>query len=212
VVFAAIDAQDKLHVWLAALDRRSPPRQLADGDVPLFGPGGTIFFRVSDGRLNFIYRMKEDGSDLHQVVTEPIIFLLDVSPDGGWVLATAAAAEEERSVANFAYPTTGGSRVRICNQCGMKWSPDGKLFYIWIRAIAALSMAEGERRTYVLSLRPGMSLPPVPPSGFNSEADLAALPAARIIPRPDIHLGSTPSVYAYWKVTVHRNLYRIPVP
>ncbi len=203
VVFAATDDQDKLHIWLASLDRRSPPRQLADGDVPIFGPDGSVFFRVIEGKLNFIYRMKEDGSQLQKVVPEPVLFLHNVSPDGQWVVAGVAVSEEDTNTAVLAYSTSGGPPRRLCNNCGVRWSPDGKLLYIWLPSGMV---------TFVFSLQPGKSLPHLPPSGVKSQTDLAILPTARSIERPDIHPGPAPAVYAYTQFTVHRNLYRIPVP
>jgi Tol biopolymer transport system component len=48
VVFEASDPGGKHRLWLAPLDRRSPPRQIpnVEGDGPLFAPDGAVFFRA----------------------------------------------------------------------------------------------------------------------------------------------------------------------
>src|SRR5450759_3040554 len=44
------------------------------GALPvIFGPAGDLFFPGADGALNFLYRMKLDGSERRKVVTDPII-------------------------------------------------------------------------------------------------------------------------------------------
>ena len=62
VVFAALDEHGTSHIWLAPLDRRFPPRQLAalEADSPHFGAHGDILCRGTDRGSNFIYRLKND--------------------------------------------------------------------------------------------------------------------------------------------------------
>jgi hypothetical protein len=55
-------------------------------------------------------------------------------------------------------------------------------------------------------------LPPIPPSGFRSKEDVAALPGARLIPEPGAFPGPNPSIYAFTKVSTHRNIYRVSLP
>ena len=60
VIIEALDADRRFRLYLAPLDRRSQPRQIAnvEGRQPRFGPDGSIFFRASgfayrvDGRRN----------------------------------------------------------------------------------------------------------------------------------------------------------------
>ena len=54
-------------------------------------------------------------------------------------------------------------------------------------------------------------LPRIPDGGFRSEADLAAVPGVQILPYGDFAPGSSPSIYAFSRETVTRNLYRIPL-
>ena len=67
--------------------------------------------------------------------------------------------------------------------------------------------------TYALPLRPGQSLPDLPPDGFTGEADVARLKSIqRVVDSPDATPGPSLEVYAYSREVVQRNLYRIPVP
>ena len=52
----------------------------------------------------------------------------------------------------------------------------------------------------------------IPASGFQTEADVRALPGVTIIEATDVAPGPTSSVYAFSRETTQRNLYRIPVP
>src|SRR5205085_5540477 len=58
-----LDGQGKRRLWVAALDRQSPPREIPniEGDMPLFGRDGEIFFRAIEGPSAFAYRVGEDG-------------------------------------------------------------------------------------------------------------------------------------------------------
>jgi Tol biopolymer transport system component/predicted Ser/Thr protein kinase len=213
IVFSAADANDKLHVWLGSLDRRVPPRQLADGDNPIFASDGSIYFRAAEGQQNFIFHVKEDGSERQKAVPDPIIFFQNISPDGKWIVVRSAASEENTSTMLLAYPVGGGAPVRVCNDCAVLWSPDGKLVYIWLAGIRGGMPASGQSdRTHVYTLRLGTSWPPIPAGGFRSEADLTRLSDTRVINLQNIHPGASAGVYAFVKTTVHNNLYRVPTP
>jgi hypothetical protein len=71
--------------------------------------------------------------------------------------------------------------------------------------------AFGVGRTYVLPVEPGAVLPALPPAGFQSEAEIAAVPGVEVIPHGDVALGPSSSIYAFSRVTTTRNLYRIPL-
>jgi hypothetical protein len=67
-------------------------------------------------------------------------------------------------------------------------------------------------KTFTLPIPSGSPLPVLPAEGVRSEAEAARLPGVRIIEHGDISPGPDPSVYAFMKVTAHRNLYRVPLP
>jgi hypothetical protein len=67
--------------------------------------------------------------------------------------------------------------------------------------------------TYLLPTRPDSGLPDLPSHAFEQVSDAAHVRGARVIREPgDIALGRSPDTYALMRETVHRNLYRIPVP
>ena len=63
VAFSTPDGPDGASsIWLASLDRRSPPRQIArDGDEVSFGADGELIFR-SLAEKNALVRIKQDGT------------------------------------------------------------------------------------------------------------------------------------------------------
>ncbi|HTG62435.1 MAG TPA: protein kinase [Terriglobia bacterium] len=218
VVVAALDAAGKRRLWLASLDRRFHPRQFPSSlneDSPVFGPAGDLFFRVEEGGSNFIYRMQEDGNERRKVVADPILEFIAVSPDGQWVLAWAGVPDQEVPNAAVAFPVQGGTPIPVCSgPCGPRgpagWDRDGKFFYV----IAPSAMG-GNRNgwsTFGIPLSPGKSLPAVPVGGVKSAADLAKVPGMIVIDKLLISPGNNPSLYAFTRTSVHRNLYRVPIP
>jgi hypothetical protein len=82
----------------------------------------------------------------------------------------------------------------------IKWSRDGTLLFMTV-----------SEQTYAVPVPRGRPLPKTPPTGFTSEAEIAALPGARRLDAADLAPGPTPDVYAFSRETVQRNLYRIPL-
>jgi eukaryotic-like serine/threonine-protein kinase len=202
VVFDTVDTSGKTRIWLAPLDRRSPPRQIPDveGDAPLFDPHGDILFRARDGEYGFAYRVRMDGTGLQKIHEHPVIENLGLTPDGRW-LAVYARPTKEQAGGTILLPVGGGRPVPVYGTgARMKWSPDGSLLFITV-----------SERTYVVPLPRSHAVPETPPAGFASVADIAALPGARLIDARDPAPGPTPDVYAFSRETVQRNLYRIPL-
>jgi hypothetical protein len=54
-------------------------------------------------------------------------------------------------------------------------------------------------------------LPDLTASGLQSKRAVAALPGAVLVSDGVVFPGPTPRVYAYMKVSTHRNIYRVPV-
>jgi serine/threonine protein kinase len=130
VVVQARDAEGKDRVWLAPVNRRSPPRPIpnVEGDGPVFGPDGEIFFRAREGDYGFAYRVREDGSGLRKAIDYPVIETGSVSRDGNWLVVYAryARAGEEPIGARVAFPLDGGPGKRISPPASPpSWSPDG---------------------------------------------------------------------------------------
>jgi hypothetical protein len=112
----------------------------------------------------------------------------------------------------------GSSQTMICKGCGtageenrgvtpalLSWSSDQKFLYVH---------ASRDRQTYFVPLRTGQIVPALPGDGFlgRSGKEVQKLPGAKAFPEPRTFGGPDPSVYAYPRVTTHRNIYRIRIP
>jgi len=210
VVFAALNAEGKPRLWLASLDRRFSPRQISSGDddTPIFGPAGEVYFRAAEGSVNFVYRLKEDGSGREKVIPDPILTMHEVSTDGQWVVVFKAVSREELTAGTVAYPTGGGTPVYLCELCVVRWAADGKTLNISFQGMTGAESG----RTFAIPVTPGKMLPALPASGIRSRAELGAMPCVEVIEKGVVSPGPGPSTYAFSKQTVQRNLYRVPGP
>jgi len=211
VIFITSDSSGHAPLWIASIDGSSSPRRLSDRDSirALFAPDGDIFFVGGQEGDMYLQGIKPDGTGLHKIIPDRVVFLYAISPDSKWVAAWVGADVN-------VYPASGGPAIRVCTGCGsggaedrgvtpplVSWSRDGKsLFLFPARTL----------HTYVITLRPGEALPPVPASGFRFRGTESPDPGARQIPQTRAFMSSDPSVYAYPRVSTHRNIYRIPVP
>jgi eukaryotic-like serine/threonine-protein kinase len=202
VVFSANHADNYSHLWLASLDFRFPPRQFSSAvseDQPHWDHAGNIYFRVAEGKLNFLYRMKADGSERSKILATPILEFHSLSPDGRWVAVLEGAVPRVTAVS-----LTGLSPVTLCiRYCVGAWSPDGRRFEI------AMSTMQG-LKTLVASVSPPRDLPLLPPMGVDSLAGLQAVKNAQVV-NGGIALGPSPDLWATAREDVHRNLYRVPL-
>jgi eukaryotic-like serine/threonine-protein kinase len=165
VAFAARDAQEVSHAWIAPLDRHTPPKQLTSLDSfgVAFGPGDDIHFVARDGGREFLFAMGPDEMQPHKMRPEPIVDAGGISPSGEWLLTGASPV--------FATPLRGGTAIHFCDFCGFGWAADGRLFYLRFRDLGEM----GGGKLVVISLPPGKELPPVPPQGFQSVRDTKGL-------------------------------------
>ncbi|MGD0777994.1 MAG: protein kinase [Candidatus Solibacter sp.] len=214
VVFLSVDDAGHSQLWLAPLDASSPPRRLASteyADRALFDPHGGVLFAGGEGGVYYLYHVNDDGTGLQKLLSGTVSFLYAISPDGKAVAVWVGA-----DVYIEAYD--GSSQTLICKGCGtageenrgltpalLSWSSDQKFLYVH---------ASGARQTYAVPLRPGQLVPALPTDGFVSLSakDVEKLPGAKALPEPLAFGGADPSIYAYPRVTTHRNIYRIPVP
>ena len=195
VAFTTTDGNGTSQIWWAALDRRTPPRQIAQGgDQVSFGPEEDLVFR-SVAENNALIRIKKDGTGRSRVTAATVIDKFGLSPDGKWVIASLAGS------GTFAMPVDGGAPKRICARtCPSTWSSDGRWLYVTLRAAD---------KTYAIPVPSGRSLPVLPAQGVDREA--AGRPEARIISNGSISPGADPSTYVFTKTDQQRNLFRIPL-
>ena len=212
VVMEIPDRDGKRRLWIAPLDRSSPPRQIpnVEGTEPRFGPNGEIFFRLREdnsrpeGSSGSIYRVHQDGTGMRRALDQLVLIFNAVSPDGRWVVAWAPRPGNGLPAVQ-AFPLEGGPPVMIAvSASSFGWGPGA----------ASLYMALGfpPFRSYIVPLQRGEVLPKIPAGGFHSDEEVVRLPGARRIDVPRVVPGPSPDVYAFYRGTTQRNLYRIPIP
>jgi Tol biopolymer transport system component len=207
VVFSAPGADGKAHIWLASLDRRSSPRQLLpeEGLGPVFGSADEVYFRAQEGKVSYINKLELSSGQVRRLVSEPVINSPILSSDGQWIVATTPSGDSDNTAVTKAYPRNGGAPIKICQRCFLKWTRDGT----WLFISFGFGNVMGGRRTFVVALPPGKVFPNLPPGGVNTEVEAEKLPGVRVLDLGFVFPGLTPSVYAYVKQNVQRNLYRI---
>jgi len=190
-------------LWLARIDGRLPPQQIpnVEGRQPRFGPAGEILFRRPEGAATFVYGVRPDGTGLRKVIEQPIPLLGAVSPDGRFIEAWTAS-DNDRSATQL-FPLSGGTPVSIAGFISLTWASRGDVV-----SVSGGPISEG--RSYVIPLRAGEVLPPMPVGGLRSERDVAQLPGARKVDAVVVP-GASPDEYASYRATTQRNLYRIPI-
>ena len=204
VVLQTEDREGKERLWLAPVDQGAPPRQIphVEGSQPRFGSDGEIFFRRKQQNAGFVYRVHQDGTGLRKALAQATLLHGDVSRDGKWLIAWAPMPGD-RPPAWQAFPLDGGSPVPVGAAMTVHWSLDGRS--------AVTTAFAGEAWAYVLPLA-GEALPLMPAGGFTSEEDVARMPGARKIDGTGVVPGPSADVYAFYRGTTQRNLYRIPIP
>jgi eukaryotic-like serine/threonine-protein kinase len=207
VVFSARDNEKHSGLWLASLDFRFPPRPFPSPvaeDQPNWDAAGHIYFRAADGGLNFVYRMKADGSERVKIVSDPILDFYAVSPSGKWALAFEQGAGQDTSARTVANSLDGRANVRICpGYCIVRWNPGAGSFSVFTTAM-------GVTQTFVVPVLPNESLPALPPAGLQTAADLRSVKGASVLDGV-VYWGPKPGLSASLHEYVHRNLYRVPL-
>ena len=210
VVFSAVDPRGRTHLWIADLDLGSSPRQfpsLVEEDEPNFDQNGDIYFRAAEGGSNFLYRMKEDGSERVRVLPTEILGFIGVSPDARWVILYQASSKGGAYSETVAAPLSGATPVTICHTvCFAMWGDDGKFLAIHVDTTEP-------NRTVLLPVAPSGGMPSLPPNGLDLDPtnQLATMRGAETILDKLIIPAPTSTQHAWMSQSVHRNLYRIPL-
>ena len=200
-------------LWIVPFDPQSRPHQIpnVEGEHPFFGFNGEVFFRGLERDSAFAYRVHEDGSGLQKVSDKPIAGLVRSSPDRKWLLAKLPGPAGSQTVA-LALQLGSAPRVIASSALSfadpdVRWSADAKKVYIRL-PLGGEPWAGA--RTYALPVAPGSIWPKMPAQGFQSEEDVSKVPGAILIHEFDCP-GTTPGSYAFVRMTVQRNLFRIPL-
>lgn len=198
VVFS-VDRGGEMQIWVAPLDHHLPPRLLAhSGDQPEFGGTGEIFFRLLGDKMNFLYRMRDDGSSKQRMLDFPILQLQSVSPTGRWAAVLAVFdGEVSTGILGLGTETFRWVRGGYWSTC---WSLDGRNLYLEVPG-ASSSDAAG---TLVIPITAN-SPPPIPPTPTATGSGVLPHPADGLAPGPE------PGIYAFTQTEWLRNIYRIPL-
>src|SRR5262249_40369869 len=148
-------------------------------------------------------------SGLQKILPQPVMFIYGLSPDGRML-----GLWEGDSV--FVYDRDTRISTFVCHRCGtageenrgltpplLAWSADGRFMYLHSPTI---------RQTFAVPIPPGELLPRFPADGVPSMAEASTLPGARPLSQLRAFAGGDPSIFAFLRVTAHRNIYRISVP
>jgi dipeptidyl aminopeptidase/acylaminoacyl peptidase len=213
IAFTTADS-DGPHLWVAALDRQSPPRKLpvTSPESPRFANEYIYYLArgpASQGASpQTVHRVRVDGTGDERVWTKDFTRGA-VSPTGRHLALTergfADGAGDVAETRVVDWQT--GSAIPICKECSGWWSDDGAWFII-----AQQSRAGDKLGLYLLPTRGDTELPEVPAGGFAALADAAHVKGARVINQAgDVGVSATPDRYAFVREIVHRNLFRIPL-
>ncbi len=208
VVVEVSDDKGKNQLWLAPLDRRSPPRRIpnVEGDGPLFLSNEEVVFRGKEGDYGFAYRVRTDGTALRKVSDRSVISTTGLSRDGRWLVVYARPSEEQAGV-TLALPLEGGLPIQIVGRDARAvWSPGG------LQLLLSEGIVGAAGTTYVVPLPRGQAFPAILSNGLLSTKAVASLPGVQVIDSADVAPSPTPGVFALSRVTVQQNIYRIPIP
>jgi hypothetical protein len=190
-------------VWIASLDRRSPPRKLPARQsvlVQLMASGNVYHWVAQDDGI-WLYRIGPDGRSI-KILPVPV-GRGGVSQDENWVTSDLTEARQTQAI-----PLHGGKPVPLCRECTATWAADGRSMLFHYQ-----SMMFGQNTTLQLPCQPG-EFPSLPPGGLSGPPEEGAkIPGARLIqysmPAPATAVGA---VYAYSEITSHSNIFRITLP
>ena len=220
VVFTSGGSASDDGIWVADLDRRTPPRQLTRGGAfrAFFGAPGEIVYISAQAERRYLYRMHEDGSGVEQIRPEPLTHLIAVSPDGHW--AVVPETRIDGALRLHFVSLRGEESMTVCENCvafgfgpnrvqgdPITWSMDGKSLFVSLQYFGM-----GMEKTVVLPYRSDVPLAALWPRGLRSEQDVAANPGATVINEPNVFPAASASAHLSWRRSTQSNLYRVRLP
>jgi hypothetical protein len=222
VVFTSAGSASDDGIWVADLDRRTPPRQLTRGGEfrAFFGGPGEIVYISPQAELRHLYRMREDGSGMEQIRPEPVNNLITVSPDGHWAVVFLPEVTTGGGLRLQLMSLRGEAPMTACENCvafgfgpnriqgsPITWSMDGKSVFVSLQYFGL-----GTAKTVVLPYRSGVPLAALWPKGLRYEQDVAANPGATVINEANVFPAASASSHLSWRRTTQSNLYRVRLP
>jgi Tol biopolymer transport system component len=205
VAFTMKDEKGTSHIWIAPTEHRGSPVKLAskeNEDMPLLLPNGEVLYRASRDGKNYVYKRSVEGGEGKQVVEEPILNLVEVSPDGKWVVLEVSDNQNaEHPYRTVAYPVAGGAEVTLCRAlCGVGWDANGTHLLVNMRGLA-----------FFVPTEKGLGFPSLGVEGIEVSGGLKKLVKDGGSGFLVVESAVSPEVYAFARTRVRRNLYRITV-
>jgi eukaryotic-like serine/threonine-protein kinase len=206
-------------IWIADIEPREPPRQLVHGAGlrAFFGARGEIIYTGEDRRL---YRMNADGSGTQRISSEPVAYLVSVSPDGRWAQAILPRPSNRVGTTSLWFVSLRGEQsFEVCNEaCSVgprsflitapfAWSRDAKWLFVNLWHFGNNAM-----RTVVLPYRADGAPAILWPAGLTSEDSVTRNPGARVIKTASIAAAAGTDDYLFEKTSTESNLYRLRIP
>ncbi len=213
VVFSREPAGQSSEIWIAPLDRSSPPHRIsAAGDTnPYFGPHDEVLFRLAEGSSFYLAAMQRDGKGRRKVFPDRIVEINGISANRRFIEVGGILPSQPGTAGRpeLAVPLDGGAPRPMCDCAGgIAWAPDGRYLYV---QIASATSGGSPGKTVAIPVPPGQTLPPLPENAIRNPAEWAKVPGVKIVNHDGIAPGPDPSTYAYVKSTGHANLFRIPL-
>jgi DNA-binding winged helix-turn-helix (wHTH) protein/Tol biopolymer transport system component len=218
VVYSTSAGDPDEGIWIARIDRSTPPRRLVAGSGlrAFFGAAGEIIYEGEDG---FLYRIHGDGATRERAAREQVSYLVSVSPDGRWAQAVMPRSTGSGTTSLWFVSLRGESSFEVCNEaCSFgprsfeitapfAWSRDGGSLLVNLG-----HFGHGVGRGVVLPYRSGASPAAVWPAGLDTEAHVMANPGARVIDQRFTVPASDADNYLFASLSTHSNLYRVRLP
>jgi len=208
VVFTTGSLDDR-RIWVASLDLREAPREIArGGDQVMFATGEQLVFRSLGETINVLHRINKDGTAREQISDVGVVNLFDVSPDGEWASVVVSGTTE-----GYAIALNGGQSRRLCARfnCQADWSIGAGSFYLRFPS-GQMGPQRAGRNALIFPVTTGRMLPALPDGGLtaaNVNETIAAL-GARVVEEDQVVAGADPSTDVFLRVATHSNLFRIP--
>jgi hypothetical protein len=221
VVFSSSGYEAGDGIWIADLERRTPPRRLFRGTElrAFFGAPGEIVYNGEDSHL---YRMKEDGTGVEMISPDPVAYLSTVSPDGRWAVVIRPQNPNGVGTTSLAFMSLRGeTSFDVCNDdCSVgprsflivppfAWNAGGTRMFVNL-----VHFGQGTTRTVVLPYKSDVSPAALWPKGLRLEKEVLGNPGAKVINAQNTFpaSGSDAAAYLSWRGTTQSNLYRVRIP
>ena len=219
VVFTRVGDENSA-IWISPLDRRDSLRKLvsSQADMPMFSRAGEVFFVGYEGRKGHIFRIQQAGTGLHKFSAGNIEALVGISPDGRWIVAETDTGEPQTLEKVVAYSLDSGRSRVLCGKCAIgmdmidpplvSWSADQKAIYFGL----VHTRSNDRAKTVVIPVSPSEAFPRFSGVPLDDDRLLSKIAGARVFERTALFPGPNTNVYAIWKRSTQRNLYRIGLP